>query len=136
MQWSNEDGASFSRTTPWIAINSNYEAINYNDQLNDDQSVRAYYKELIALRASSDTLKYGEFISVYANRHVMVYARVLEGEIYFTILNFSDKARKLDIPLGSNIVLSNVARQSLDTRLQPYEAILLRGSIEEKRNDD
>ena len=125
MQWSREHGAGFTSGEPWLAINSNYKKINYRDQQEEDDSVLNYYKELIALRAGSDTLKYGDFTPLYSRGGVMAFARTLEDEQYITILNFSDDDARAFFP--GEVVISNTGRKDFDGSLTPYEAVLLKG---------
>ena len=54
-----------------------------------ENSVLGYYRKLIALRGGSDTLKYGAFVPLYANRRVMAYRREGDGEALTVALNFS-----------------------------------------------
>ena len=51
---------------------------------------------MIALRAGSETLKYGAFEPLFANRRVMAYARTLGSERYVVLLNFSGHAARAD----------------------------------------
>ena len=50
MQWSGKENAGFTAGTPWLKVNPNYTSINAADQLDDPDSVRSFYKKLIALR--------------------------------------------------------------------------------------
>ena len=64
MQWSNEENAGFSTATPWIKVNPNYQTINVQDQINDEDSILQHYRKLIELRRFSsykDVIVYGEY---------------------------------------------------------------------------
>lgn len=124
MQWTAETGAGFTTGTPWLKINANHVHINYEKQRANPDSVLHYYKRMIALRASSETLKYGTFEPVCANGDMIAYARVLGGERYAVALNFSKKPAHA--PLLGEIVISNTGRTSFDGTLQPYEAVVVR----------
>ena len=137
MQWSAEPGAGFTEGTPWLGINANHATINYREQQSRADSVLAYYKKMIALRASSDTLKYGDFASSYAKGGVIAYSRTLGDEKYVTILNFSKRSAKapIDVILGTSpgepaaevrIAASNIGRESFDGKLQPWEAVVVK----------
>ena len=136
MQWSDEEGAGFSKAEPWIGLNKNYTEINYMAQLHDEDSILSYYKKMIKLRTDSDTLKYGSFISIYVTNHIMVFARLLKKEIYITLLNFSNKARKVRIPFSGDLVASNINREKFTGELLPYEALLLKSTIETGNKND
>ncbi|MFH1513342.1 MAG: alpha-glucosidase, partial [Bacillota bacterium] len=80
MQWSAEAGAGFTGGKPWLRLNGNYRRINYAAQEADEHSVLRYYRGMIAMRAGSETLRYGVFRPLYATRRVMAYRRELNGE--------------------------------------------------------
>lgn len=128
MQWSAEAGAGFTTGTPWIGLNGNYKRINYAAQQGDGHSILSYYKRLIALRASSETLKFGDFTPLYANNHVMVFARTLGNERYVTLLNFSRRVAKADF--AGKVVVSNTDIATYEGRLQPWEAVVLKQDME------
>jgi oligo-1,6-glucosidase len=135
VQWSAEDGAGFTTGTPWLGINRNYTRINYASQQNDSGSVVSYYKKLIALRAGSETLKYGEFKPVGSKGGVIAYQRILGGETWTVLLNFSRKPAKTaflaktaagSVIATSSITVSNTNRTELTGTLLPYEALVLK----------
>jgi len=105
---------------------------------------------MIALRASSETLMYGDFAPVYTKRGVIAYSRALGDEKYVTILNFSKKwayANPIKIfgqagsslvspdkpdepsprlmPLPFAIAASNTGRKQFDGMMEPWEAIVI-----------
>ena len=123
MQWTGEPGAGFTRGTPWLGINGNYTRINYRDQQSRTDSILGFYKKMIALRASSDTLKYGDFSPLYSKCNVIAYARELGMELYITILNFSKKPARA--PFMGRVAASNTGREAYDGNLMPYEAVVL-----------
>ena len=123
MQWTAETGAGFTDGTPWLGINGNNVRINYRDQQSRADSVLSFYKKMIALRASSETLKSGDFSPLYYKHNVIAYARELGMELYITILNFSKKPASA--PFMGRIAASNIGRNVYDGRLLPYEAVVL-----------
>lgn len=124
MQWENTPGAGFTTGTPWLGINNNYTRINYSDQKADPNSILQYYKKMIALRAESDTLKYGDFLPLYAKDGVIAYGRELGNERYIAILNFSGANARARYP--GEVVASNMNRTSYNGDLAPYEAVVLK----------
>ncbi len=79
MQWSDEANAGFTTGRPWLKVNPNYTSINAKSQLDDPDSVRSFYKELIALRKNpiyKETVVYGELEPYLEDRHnLMAYYR-------------------------------------------------------------
>ncbi|NLO83893.1 MAG: alpha-glucosidase [Clostridiales bacterium] len=124
MQWSAKLGAGFTIGMPWLGINQNYHTINYADQKQQPESILSYYKQLIALRSSSDTLRYGVFTPLYSDRHVIAYARKQNNEQYIIILNFSDENKKVNY--RGDIAISNTGRNEFHGELMPWEAVVLK----------
>ncbi|MDR0376187.1 MAG: alpha-glucosidase [Spirochaetaceae bacterium] len=136
MQWSAEPGAGFTTGKPWLGINANHKRINYEAQAEAPGSVRNFYKKLIALRASSETLKYAPFTPQYARGPVIAYNREGEDEVWTVILNFSGKRADLAGALraagadrgagpGGVIAASNTGRTDLMGNLEPWEAAVV-----------
>jgi oligo-1,6-glucosidase len=124
MQWSGEKGAGFTTGTPWIGINGNHVRINYQDQRKDENSILHYYRKMIALRASSETLKYGVFEPLYADNRVMAYRRTLGTEQYTVLLNFSPKPSRATF--YGEVVVTNLGIKGYNGVLAPYEAVVLK----------
>jgi len=135
MQWTEAPGAGFTDGKPWLEINVNHARINYSSQQCKEDSVLGYYKKMIALRASSETLKYGGFAPAYAKGGVIAFERSLDDEKYMTVLNFSKKRARAELAAitagqGSTsprfaVVISNTGRSEYDGMLEPWEAVVL-----------
>ncbi|HEX2947111.1 MAG TPA: alpha-glucosidase [Clostridia bacterium] len=157
VQWNSGPNAGFTSGKPWLGINGNYNRINMESQLKDPDSVRNFYKTIIALRSGSSVLKYGSFVPLQVSRHVFAYRREYQGESMTVILNFSGKVRKVSIkgPAGATrgdlpgasgsiqatpgLVISNYIQKAsavdgagFDGILQPYEAVILADSRKEQ----
>jgi len=129
MQWSDEQGAGFTKGEPWLGINKNYTKINLKEQKKRKDSIYNYYKELIALRADSDTLANGDFAPGYANKQVLSFTRTTPGEEQLSvILNMSDKpaSTPFEGSLIGKVVVSNINRTDYDGSLAPWEAVVLK----------
>jgi oligo-1,6-glucosidase len=133
VQWSAEPGAGFTTGKPWLGINANHRRINYAAQEGDPASVLGFYRALIAMRASSETLKYAPFRPRYARSQVIAYDREGTGEVWTVILNFSGKQGDLAGALRAagvqgpcEIAVSNTGRADLAGRLEPWEAVVVR----------
>lgn len=123
MQWNAETNAGFTTGEPWIGVNKNYKSINVASQTGDPDSVRSFYKRMIALRAGSDVLKYGSFRLIRASRHAFIYEREKDGQVYRVLLNFGRRPRK--VQCGGGVIVSNYGRTEYDGALKPYEAVLI-----------
>ncbi len=123
VQWNASPHGGFTTGTPWLGVNSNHKRINMAAQKDDPDSVRSYYKRMIALRAGSDVLKYGAFVLETADKHLFCYRRELDGRTCRVLLNFSKHPRH--VPGSGSVLISNYGRTAYDGTLQPYEAVIL-----------
>jgi len=129
MQWTAGPGAGFTTGDPWLGINKNYKSINHEEQKNRASSIWRFYKNMITLRASVNTLKYGDFTPVYSDKKVIAYTRTIQGEEqYAIILNFSNKpaTSPFEGSLIGKIVVTNTGRTTYDGTLSPWEAVVLK----------
>jgi oligo-1,6-glucosidase len=134
LQWSSGVNAGFTTGRPWLGLNSNYTKINYEAQKNDPDSVLAFYKKLIQVRLSSECLRAGVFMPLFAKGSIMAYRRELRDsggklkEAFCVMLNFSAKAvtiPKSAAELKGRVVLSSTGKTIFDRRLQAWEGVLL-----------
>ncbi len=128
MQWDGSEHAGFTSGTPWLKINSNYTKINMAAQTDDPDSVRCFYKKMIALRAGSDVLKYGAFRLVSASGHLFLYERILDGKTCRVLLNFGRRPEKA--PCSGHVLISSYGRTQYDGKLLPWEAVVIEKGTE------
>jgi oligo-1,6-glucosidase len=132
MQWNDDSHAGFTSGTPWIQVNPNYEKINANKEVSDENSVFHYYKKLIQLRKSHDIIVYGSYEPLMEeNSRVFAYIRRLGEEKLLVLCNFTDEELQVSIPdefLGKDgeCLIGNYEHQTGENknRLLPYEAIV------------
>lgn len=120
MQWSADENGGFSTHAPWLAMNPNYKEINVSEQEGREGSVLSYYKELIALRKSSEykeTFVYGNVEPVYEDTDtVFGFMRMGKenGQKILVAANYGTDAVKLSLPgTAEKILLSNAGRNEL-----------------------
>ena len=118
--WNGSLYGGFSVAEPWISMNQDYERINVEEEKKDPDSILNFYKKLIALRRTEDTLIYGSFhLLLEEDEDLFVYERTL-GEEKFTIaVNMSGKEREFQIK--GKTVLSNYSDSSSSV-LRSWEA--------------
>jgi len=139
-QWNGDAGAGFSAARPWLGINANCKQLNYKAQRDDPESVLSYYKKMICLRGSSETLKYGDFIPLLATDALLMFSREpgetqkngSSKEAFVAAFNFSSHSIKLSgearVLLRGKIAASNIGRTTWDspqTTLESREALVL-----------
>ena len=130
MQWDSSRNAGFTDGMPWIKVNENYKYINVSDEEKDEDSILSFYKRLIKLRKSSDTLIYGTYdLILEDDEKIFAYTRSLGNEKYIIIGNLSKYESKYNYEKYGlkykNLVLNNynVEKHNKLTEftLRPYE---------------
>ncbi|MGN0465902.1 MAG: alpha-glucosidase [Lachnospiraceae bacterium] len=110
MQWNDSENAGFTQGTPWLAVNSNYTEINVASQMDDPDSVRSFYKELIALRKNEEykeTVVYGKLEPVFEEQHnLMAYYRKADKTL-LVIGNYQREEQEVVLPHAYKNVLIN-----------------------------
>ena len=125
MQWDSSRYAGFSSAEPWIAVNSNSSYINVEAEEKDEDSILHFYRRLIHLKKSSETLIYGVFEMLLADDpELFVYTRTLGNEKYCIVANWSDKERTCPLEMKGKVVLSNY--DGCAGTLRPYEAVVVK----------
>jgi oligo-1,6-glucosidase len=134
MQWDDSRNGGFTTAQmPWLAANPNYLFINAKQETSDPNSVYAFFQKLIALRAKTPALIYGDYNDLDAgDKQIYAYTRCLGSERYLIVMNFSHDAVTYQIPEGmklDRLVLSSTQAkadisQTLD--LTGWEAKIFR----------
>ncbi len=132
MQWSGKENAGFTAGTPWLKVNPNYTSINAADQLDDPDSVRSFYKKLIALRKDpeyKETVVYGAFEPYLEDQHnLMAYYR--KGEKTLLVIgNYQTAEQDAVLPREYKKVLLNnypeLIQDGATLKLHGYQAVIL-----------
>lgn len=131
MQWDDSKNGGFSNGEPWIEMNENYKNINVENQINDENSIFNFYKNMINVRKNNDALIYGKYkLILEEDDSIYAYIRELDNEKFIIITNLTDKnveyvydkeVLKFDNLLISNYTVSNHECFNKLT-LKPYEA--------------
>lgn len=135
MQWNDEKYAGFSEAEPWIPVSGAFQKeITVQAQLEDEDSILAFYKKLIAMRKQYPVIAKGEIsFKETGSDMALAYERTL-GEDNITVLcNLSGK--KLDIRADSGWSRQRVLLQNDEGReisieneryaMEPYEFTVL-----------
>ena len=132
MQWDNSNNAGFTDGTPWINVNDNYKTINVNNQINDENSILNFYKNMIRIRKENETLVYGSYdLILDEDDKIYAYIRTMGDEKFIVIVNLSHDEVKYSYEEKLNyskLLLSNYKVEVHDIInefiLKPYEARL------------
>lgn len=132
MQWSDDANAGFTSGTPWLKVNPNYVSINAAAQMDDPDSVRSFYKKLIALRKNpeyKETIVYGSLEPVWEDRHnLMAYFR--KGDKTLLVVgNYQIKEQSVTLPCCYKRILLNnypdIQKNENTITLQAYQLLIL-----------
>ena len=132
MQWSDGANAGFTTGTPWLKVNPNFVSINAAAQMDDQDSVRSFYKKLIALRKDSkykETIVYGALEPIWEDRHnLMAYYR--KGDKTLLVIgNYQMKEQTVTLPSPYKCILlnnySNLTENEHMLTLQAYQVLIL-----------
>lgn len=130
MQWDASDNGGFTSGTPWLQVNKNYKTINAAAQVNDPDSVFAYYKKLIALRHTNEVMLDGVYdVLIPDHPQIYAYTRTLGDKQLLVLCNDSDTNVAIPAELqkkihaAKNILIQNY-KDTDESTLRPYEAVV------------
>ncbi|MCI6611775.1 alpha,alpha-phosphotrehalase [Mitsuokella jalaludinii] len=126
MQWTAGESAGFTTGTPWLGVNRNHAAINVEAEREDDDSILAFYRRLIALRKEHRIIAEGSIRFLEReNDEILAYERELEGEHLLVLCNFraSDIAMP-ELHAAGEKFIGNYP--GMAACLRPYEVVALR----------
>nr|BAV92596.1 maltase MalT [Pholiota microspora] len=101
MQWDSSPNAGFTRGTPWMRVNGDYETWNAEAQCSDEGSVHSFWKQALAVRKKFNVLIYGNFAHISDDHpSVFMFIRGLhDGEASaFVVLNFGVSQVAVNVP--------------------------------------
>lgn len=131
MQWTSGPNGGFTAGEPWISVNPNTASINAEGQVDDSDSIFAYYQALIRLRKEHEVFAQGDFTALTLEHpSVLAYRREWKNTSLLCVNNFYRKECTWNSPVsleGYRILLSNYddCRPSQSWSLRPYESALL-----------
>ena len=130
MQWDASENGGFTSGTPWLQVNKNYKTINAAAQVNDPDSVFAYYKKLIALRHTNEVMVNGVYdVLIPDHPQIYAYTRTLGDKQLLVLCNDSDTNVAIPaeiqekIHAAKNILIQNY-KDTDESTLRPYEAVV------------
>lgn len=130
MQWDASENGGFTSGTPWLQVNKNYKTINAAAQVNDPDSVFAYYKKLIALRHTNEVMVNGVYdVLIPDHPQIYAYTRTLGDKQLLVLCNDSEK--EVGVPAeieekiaGAQGILIQNYKDVKAGVLRPYEAVV------------
>ncbi len=131
MQWDSSEGSGFTKGRPWLPVNPDYASRNVAAQQDDPGSLLSWYKALISLRRSRESLRSGgmRFLDI-GGADVLAYERGSGKGRILVLLNFASRPRPLRLEDEYRVLLgsaraqgSSIGRGSLS--LEPESALIL-----------
>lgn len=131
-QWDNSINAGFTKATPWLQVNENYNEINAKLQIDDKDSVLSFYKKLINLRKSNEykeVVVYGKFIpDLEAYDNVIAFYRKGANKCLMVIINYQNKEQIINFNKTYKILINNYKDLKFvnnELMLKPYQGIII-----------
>ena len=132
MQWSSGHNAGFSEADPWLPVNPDYRMINVSEQIERQDSVYSFYRQLIALRKNPDyreTLVWGEFEPAYEEREGLIaYYRSADRRLLI-LANLKSEPEHIDIGCEYTVLLDNMnllnTYNQRKIELQAWQGVIL-----------
>lgn len=135
MQWNGEANAGFTSGKPWIQVNPNYKEINVEKQILDNNSIFNFYKNMIRIKKTNETLIYGKYnLILEEHDEVYAYTRSYNNEKFIIIANLTDNKTVYSYDnytlYYDNLLLSNYDVKKHENlkefKLNPWEARIYR----------
>lgn len=125
MQWDDSRYGGFTSTqslkAPWLPVNDNKASINANEELQDSDSVFAFYRQLIELRHTSDLIAAGSFEALdIDDEYVYAFKRSLGNDSALVVINTS--SHTVPLPEQTYLILAS--------GLDPQKVLLSNESVE------
>ncbi|RSM05216.1 hypothetical protein CEP52_006442 [Fusarium oligoseptatum] len=136
MQWNTDKNGGFTQASkPWMRINDDFTDWNVAQQEKDDDSVLAFWRQVLKLRQQEkDVFVYGRFDELPKyERSEEVFAYTMtsyDGRVALVLLNFSDKKQSVEVKgcTGWKKLLGkNVETIEGGVELRPYEGVVYAG---------
>lgn len=143
MQWNDQRNAGFTEGTPWIDVASNYQTINAEQALEDEDSIFYHYQKLIQLRKEYDIITTGDYQLILPDDEaIFAYIRANKDEQLVVLNNFYSKSvdydlsKMIDEKLNkTEVLISNYPDQLGDVfkgELRPYESVVYHRLADDK----
>ncbi|KPL59295.1 alpha,alpha-phosphotrehalase [Rossellomorea vietnamensis] len=137
VQWNGDKNAGFTSGTPWIPVAKNYQEINAEQALEDENSVFYHYQKLNRLRKEYDIIVDGDYQLILEDHpDIFAYVRNGDGEKLLVVNNFYARETEFTLPdevdvkgWSSEVLISNYEDAKnvySQISLRPYESVVFR----------
>ena len=137
VQWNSDENAGFTSGTPWMPVAKNYQEINAEQALDDENSVFYHYQKLNRLRKEYDIIVEGDYQLILEDHpDIFAYVRNGDGEKLLVMNNFYARETEFTLPdevdvegWSSEVLISNYEDAKnvySHISLRPYESVVFR----------
>ena len=126
MPWNGGENGGFTTGTPWIKADFD-PARTVEAEEKSERSVLKFYRALIGLRQSDETLLHGDFELLENDGATVLYRRKLGGETRYIAVRFTDAAAPLPASLPREAVCLLCNYGDVADTLRPFEARIYTG---------
>lgn len=128
IRWDDSLYGGFSKVRPWIGVNTDIH-INYENAINNKNSIFYHYKNLIELRKKHKAISYGDYKSLYFDDKIYIFERSFKNEKLIILLNLSEEKIKIKDNIKSLIsngeIISNNLKEFDFSTLDIYQAVIV-----------
>ncbi len=128
MLWNAEAHAGFCKAEaqPWLPVSENYETINVATQLQNENSLLHFYKNILSFRNRDKALQSGSMTIAeeYCTKKLFAYYREHGNQKFLILLNMSSKNVKLHNVKGTQIFSTH--KKSCNDLLLPFEGRIMK----------
>lgn len=123
MPWVTDNAqGGFTQGRPWLPVPPEHLALSVASQERDPGSLLAFYRAMIAFRASEPALVKGDFTLVRAADGILAFTRSLGGRAVLCAFNLSDRAQAFQTPPGRWVPLNAPFAPQSD-QIAPWQAV-------------
>lgn len=131
--WNATQYGGFSEHTPWLSMSEEYPTINAEEQMQDEDSVLSFYKEILHFRQNSkyrECLIYGDIAFLESDEDIIAYERKTEKDCLQCFFNFSDQGKEETLLHASCKVVfqtqDEVEIKDQVLKLKPFQTVILK----------
>jgi alpha-glucosidase len=128
LAWNDSPNAGFTSATPWLPIHPGYQTDNITAQQADPQSYFNLYRELLALRRTSNALTKGDYAALQTPENIFGFTRESTQQKVAVLLNFSDQPTDISgLAHGGKLLFSTHPDEAsqVPEQLRPHEGIII-----------
>lgn len=124
MPWVTDNGnGGFTEGKPWLPIAVEHLAQSVSAQDGQDDSMLAFYRRMIAFRATEPALSKGSFLLLRAGDGIVAFIREHDGRRVLCAFNLSDAPLEFDWPEGDWTPLAAPFEQAKRPFIGPWQAV-------------